>query len=243
MATTVRIPEYSPDHDLVAGEELASDPAFWLAHLLITLGSLDEDPTEYGVAADRYEELLERLGDPERPPTVLRVPFTGGHQACAVYVNAEDTSTVDFIVHHPGWDRFGWLGQHGPEGSGDGLSWAELTAVAAGGAGGAGGSDGLADPAQRLLLLLPMLGDAATPVAEAVDTVAGALAAVGLRPDSTRQLAAYLLGEPGIPGQPTWSVGPQSPVPVCDSDYSPRRIPLALGITPVQARALADALS
>ncbi|MDH6143826.1 MULTISPECIES: hypothetical protein [Kitasatospora] len=240
MTTTVRIPPYSDD-DLVAGEHLAGDPAFWLAHLLITLGSLSEDVTEYGVETSRFEELMERLGDPEQPPTVLRVPFAGGHQACAVYVNDEDESNIDFIVQHPAWGRLGWLGQHGPHGSGNGLSWRELTKLAAGAPDGT--PDGLSDPAQRLLLLLPVLGDAATPAAEAVETVARAIVEVGLRPDTAGELAAYLLNVPGLSRQPVWTVTPESPIRVCDSDYSPRRIPLALGITPAQAQALAEALS
>jgi hypothetical protein len=56
-------------------------------------------------------------------------------------------------------------------------------------------------------------------------------------------LASRLVDEPGLAHQPRWSVAADSPIPVCSSDYSPRRIPLALGITEEQAHVLAEALA
>lgn len=58
------------------------------------------------------------------------------------------------------------------------------------------------------------------------------------------RLARELLGADGRDGhvEPSWTVTGDSPVPVCSSRYSPRQVPIALGITPNQAQALVAAL-
>ncbi|MFJ8645810.1 hypothetical protein ACIRNI_06770 [Streptomyces sp. NPDC093546] len=237
MNAAVHIPEYFEDCDLVEGEDLVREPAFWLAHVLLTMG----DPGEverYGVDASAYEAMVDRLADPGQPWPVLRVCFTGGHTAYVVYANFEDENNVDFFVRHPAWGRLGHLGQCGADEAGPGLSWAELISLAASAQ---DGEEGLSDPSQRLLLLLPMLGDADMP-GGARDTVARALAGCGIRPDAAGELAASLLGEQDSTGGPRWTVTGDSPIAVCSSPYSPRRVPLGLGISPEQAQALANAL-
>jgi hypothetical protein len=193
---------------------------------------------------EALEEMLQRLSDAEAPWPVLRVPFGGGHTAIAVYANYEDENNVEFAVRHPAWGRLGHLGNFGPEGAGPGLSWAELTTIAANVPENASAADGLIDPAQRLLLLLPMLGDVATPT-DAWSVVAEAMSRCGIPEDAAVRLAKELVGTSTEDHQikPSWTVGEDSPVPVCSSNYSPRRIPLALGITPDQAQALAAALT
>ncbi|MGW3263798.1 hypothetical protein [Streptomyces sp. NPDC001056] len=234
MADRVHIPEYPEDFELIAGEEFAREPAFWLAHLLLTVGDPGDDPERYGVDAAAYEEMVARLGDPDEAWPVLRVPFGGGHTAYAVYANVEDGSNVEFFVRHPAWGRLGHLGRCGVDEAGPGLSWAELVVLAQAGR---EGDEGLVDRAQRLLLLVPMLGDARTPRA-ARGVVEEALDRCGVRAEAAGELVTVLLdGE-----ESRWSVGAGGPVPVCSSSFSPRRVPLALGITPPQARALADAL-
>ncbi|MFE2407442.1 hypothetical protein ACFXDE_03755 [Kitasatospora sp. NPDC059408] len=237
-AAHMPIAEFLDGDEVVAGEHLAGDLAFWFAHFVISFGVEDETAEEYGVDADAHEAMIERLGDAAAPGTALRVPFDGGHSAYVVWQNWEDESTVDYLVHHPAWGRLGFLAQDGPHGSGPGLSWPELVKLAGSAQDGA---DGLADPARRLLLLLPALGDADTP-AGARGVVAKALADVGFPADAVDELAGHLLGDPGSAHQPTWSVREGSPIPVCSSDHSPRRVPLALGITAEQAKALAAAL-
>ncbi|QES53193.1 hypothetical protein DEJ51_02100 [Streptomyces venezuelae] len=234
----VHIPEYLQDRELVASEDLARDPAFWLAHLLLTTGDPDEPTEPYGVDASAYDAMVDRLSDPERPWPVLRIPFGGGHTAYAVYANEEDENNVEFFVRHPRWGRLGHLGQCGADDARPGLSWPELRALATPTQ---DGGEGLTDPSERLLLLLPMLGDAALP-AGARGIVARALAHCGIRADAAGDLAATLLGEPDPVGGPRWTVTEAGPVAVCSSSYSPRRVPLALGITPDQAQALATAL-
>ncbi|MEV5942200.1 hypothetical protein [Streptomyces sp. NPDC051994] len=241
-AEIVDIPEYV-DSELVAGEQLAREPAFWLAHLLVTMGDPSEDAEEYGVAQSAYEAMLDRLSDAEQPWPVIRVPFGGGHTAFAVYANFEDENTVEFAVRHPAWDRLGHLGQCGPESAGPGLSWAELTVIAASLPESASDLDGLVGQAQRLLLLLPMLGDPATPE-EAWAVVARALSRCGIPGEVAPRFARELLGTDADDRrvEPFWTVAEDNPVPVCSSQYSPRQVPIALGITLNQAQALADAL-
>ncbi|MFF5797682.1 hypothetical protein [Streptomyces albogriseolus] len=238
MALSVHIPEYPEECELAAGEDLARETAFWLAHLMLTVGDPSEDPQRYGVDAAVYEEMVDRLGDPEKPWPVLRVPFTGGHTAYVVYANFHDMNNVDFFVRHPQWGRLGHLGQCGADEAGPGLSWKELALLAEATQ---DGSEGLTDGSQRLLLLLPMLGDADTPP-EACCMVAQALAHCGMDSDAADELATALVGEREPDGEPRWSVTTDSPIAVCSSPSSPRHVPLALGIGPSKAQALADAL-
>ncbi len=146
----MEIPEYQ-DTELVAAEDLAAEPAFWLAHLLSTPGDLSANTEQLG-AADQY----------------------------------------------------------GPESAGPGLSWTEPTAIAADVPPDASHSQGLTDPDQRLLLCLAQ---------ELMGT-----------------------GRDDLMFEPSWTVTADSLIPVCTSEYSPRRIPLAHGITAEQSRALAIAL-
>jgi hypothetical protein len=59
--------------------------------------------------------------------------------------------------------------------------------------------------------------------------------------DVAPRFAAELIGS-DMSGKPSWSAGPDNPVPVCSWHNSPRQVPIALGISPDQAQALADAL-
>ncbi|MYW80432.1 hypothetical protein F610DRAFT_02852 [Streptomyces sp. LaPpAH-199] len=238
MSTGVHVPEYQQDCELVAGEDLARSPAFWLAHVLMAMGKYEEPAERYGVDAAEFDGVVDRLSDPEEPWPVFRVGCGGGHTVHAVYVNWEDGSSVDFFVRHPAWGRLGHLGQCGADAAGPGLAWTELLALARGVS---EGGEGLTDPSERLLLLLPLLGDADLP-GEARDTVARALAHCGIRAEAAGDLAAVLLAGQDPVGGPRWSVADGSPVAVCSSPYSPRRVPLALGISADRAEALAAVL-
>ncbi|MET9514122.1 hypothetical protein [Streptomyces sp. NPDC002994] len=239
MDDVVRFPLYETEYELVAAEELADDPAFWLAHLWRTAGDPEELTERFGTDTADLDAMLERLADEERPWPVLRVPFSGGHTVVVVYRNFPEASGIDFFVHHPDWGRIGHLGKLDGHDAGPGLSWAELTAIAASPA---DGREGLDDPSQRLLLLLPVLGDADTPD-EAVDVVERALTDCGIPAAGARETAAHLLGAGFFGDGAYWYVTDASPLAVCDEPHSPRTVPLAQGITAAQARSLADALA
>ncbi len=239
MTQPLRIPEYA-NADLVQGDDLALGPAFWLAHLLLTMGDPGDAPEAYGVTTAAYDSMVERLSDVGRPWPVFRIPFGGGHTVLVTYASHEDENSVDFVVRHPGWGRTGYLGSIGPSYSGPGLSWQELTTIAEYSPDG-GTEPGLSDPAQRLLLLLPMLGDAATP-REVTQVVTRALIRCGISAEAAPGFADNLVGPDGNQ-QHTWSVGPGNPIPVCSSRGSARQVPIALGITAEAAGALADALT
>src|SRR5262245_2196467 len=234
------IREYADDAELVPSEDLGGDPAFWFAHLMLTLGDhLSTDPEQYGVAASTFDAMVDRLGDHFQPWPVFRVPFGGGHTILVVYSHF-DAFQIEYVVRHPDWGRLGFLGDFGPEPRGPGLSWAELIAIAEARPPDGAARAGLSDAAQRLVLLLPMLGDAATP-ADASTVVAEALVRCGMSADVALRFAAELIGS-DMSRKPSWSAGPDNPVPVCSWHNSPRQVPIALGITPDQALALADAL-
>lgn len=239
MSNGVHIPEYLQDCELVASEDLARDPAFWLAHVLLTMGDPGEPAEPYGVDTSAYDEMVDRLGDPDQPWPVLRVGFGRGHTVHVVYANWEDQNNVDFFIRHPKWGRLGHLGQCGADEAGPGLSWTELLTLATSTQ---EDGEGLTNPFERFLLLLPMLGDADMP-GDAPDTVARALSHCGIRAEAAGDLAAILLGEQDPASGPRWTSTGDNPIAVCSSPYSPRRVPLALGITPDQAHALATALS
>ncbi|WP_351223853.1 hypothetical protein [Streptomyces sp. NPDC002133] len=234
MIDEVRVPEYLEEAELTAGEELADDPAFWLAHLWISAAEVEE-VTDVG----DLEEMLDRLSDADAPWPVLRVPFGRGHTAMVVFRTFEDEGGgVDYFIHHPEWGRLGHLGQYDADPTGPGLSWSELTAIAAADA---DGGAGLTDPAQRLLLLLPMLGDADTPD-EAVEVVERALVSCGI-PAATAPQLAEVLRKHHLADGPRWVRTDASPIAVCTDGFGPRTIPLAQGITDAQTRTLADVLA
>ncbi|MCX4961016.1 hypothetical protein [Streptomyces virginiae] len=76
---------------------------------MLTIGDPGEPTEPYGVDAPAYDEMVDRLGDPERPRPVLRLRFDGGHTAYAVHADEEDENNVEFFVRHPRWGRLGHL--------------------------------------------------------------------------------------------------------------------------------------
>ncbi|MBY8877640.1 hypothetical protein [Actinacidiphila acidipaludis] len=61
MALTVHVAEYLEDCALVAGEDLARQPAFWLAHLLLTVGDHSPRRIPLGIAPARAQALADAL--------------------------------------------------------------------------------------------------------------------------------------------------------------------------------------
>ncbi|MGW4906312.1 hypothetical protein [Streptomyces sp. NPDC004270] len=104
-----------------------------------------------------------------------------------VYRNPEGDADIDYLLHHPDWDRSALLARDDGHFMDPGVSWPELAAVADNGLGG-GSTTG---PGSRLLLPLPAFGDAAVPVV-AVERLATALRA-RTAVENPEQLAAVLL--------------------------------------------------
>ncbi|MDX3265600.1 hypothetical protein PV336_41630 [Streptomyces sp. MI02-2A] len=120
---------------------------------------------------------------------------------------------------------------------GPGLSWPELAAlleappVAA----------GVTDPHARLLLLLPVLGDAAVPE-EAVTAVVQALIDQGAS-ESNEALARHLLQGHSMWGAEDWWFDDDEQSWLCEGDHSPRKVPLGDHLPPQQRAALEACLT
>lgn len=159
----------------------------------------------------------------------------------------EDPGT-EYYVEHPDWGRQGFLATISGHGAGPGLAWRELTHIAR-----ATVTDdraGVRDPRQRLLLLLPALGDAACP-GGAAGLVADALMSIGVPADRAARGASLLLSS-WTNDNAQWTYAPHRPgdgdevfagILECNLSSSPRHgIRLAQGITREQSDRLARAL-
>ncbi|OII60461.1 hypothetical protein BJP40_09915 [Streptomyces sp. CC53] len=179
---------------LTAAEDLAAHPEFRCLYLRLPLtGPQGQLLGAYGLDAADLDAVWERLED-ERAWPVLRVPCEGRGTVVVVHRNAPGDAGVDCFLHHPDRPALDWLASDHPTAPGRGLSWHELAALAEAVPAGSGPADGLTDPAERLLLLLPLLRDPeAQAPADAPRTVARALHRVGLPRRHARQLAVRLV--------------------------------------------------
>ncbi|MFD7444763.1 hypothetical protein [Streptomyces sp. NPDC059909] len=220
---------------VVDGLPLLEEPAFWAAHLVDLYEGL---PVEsFGVDAADAGAMLERLYDRSAWP-MFTVPLTGGHTVLVHYNSGEEYTSTDYFLHHPDW----WtndlvLASADEDRIGPGLCWPELVALLDAPA----GHDGVTDRHARLLLLLPVLGDADVP-AEAVSLVAEALMAHGA-PPSCEPLARRLLQ-----GHPAWGAAPwffdaDERSWICEGEHSPRRTPLGDHLPDEQRAALERCLT
>ncbi|WP_424210750.1 hypothetical protein ACN20G_00865 [Streptomyces sp. BI20] len=180
--------------------ELLTDPAFWTAHLYsFASGEAAED----ALAETRREVGAWTAPSEEGTPwPVFVVPLADGHRLYVVVRIAEGDEGVDYLLHHPSWERAELITRDDGHFSGPGLSWPEL--VAAADSGSPGGST--SDPHARLLLLLPAYADGATPEG-AVERVGAALGALVGPADPGALAAALLSADPECPEEvTTWSV-------------------------------------
>lgn len=170
-AHPARIPGYDggPFNHL---PELLDEPSFWLGHLH-NYYSESEAAEELVGGTDEQEAagLQSRLLGGDTWP-VFTVPLADEHRLYVVYRAFKEDEGIDYLLHHPDWDAAEHLAQDEGHFMRPGLSWPELTAAADNGL--PGGST--TDAHNRLLLLLPALGDDAVPD-EAVDRLTAALRA------------------------------------------------------------------
>ncbi|MGP4092586.1 hypothetical protein [Streptomyces sp. KR55] len=238
-----------PGHGIAPAEHLIGRPGFWPAYFGMTWDGFTDEPELFGADTAEVDAAAAALYDTAEVWPAFRIPMAGGHLLWIVQRNLPDDSGTDYLITHPDWDRDAYLASLDGHCSGPGLSWTELLAVAESAPDGA---QGVRDADVRLLLLLPAFGDAGIPVEEAVERISGALTAVGVSGDQAPALAELFLEHPFWDG-PTWTVqgrsplsgstAEPSPLAICDGSHSPRTVPLALGITADQERALAEALA
>ncbi|MFD4230404.1 hypothetical protein [Streptomyces sp. NPDC058545] len=222
MIGMMEIPGYD-GHPLVQQPELLEEHLFWLGHLYSC--AHDEDTEELLFGADYeaaevfHRELLERAKWP-----VFTIPLAAGHLLHVVYRAWKDDPGVDYLLHHPSWERALLLAKDDGHFMGPALSWPELFSTADNGL--PGGST--ADSHSRLLLLLPALGDASTPDS-ATHRLVAALSAVTAA-EAPEELAAALVEGQGAGGASRWTG--KNGVRVNDGAYSYRNPSNAFALTP-----------
>jgi hypothetical protein len=237
---------------VVAGEGLLQMPGFWAAYFQVVEGQWgDEDELTtaewFGVSQEELAEAYAALyGESQWP--AIKIPFSDGHVAVVLECNLPEDSGTEYYVEHPDWGRQGFLATISGHGAGPGLAWRELMHIVRATA--ADDMAGVRDPHQRLLLLLPALGDAACP-GDAADLVADALMSIGLPADRAAHGASLLLSS-WANDNAQWTYAPHRPddgdevfagILECNLSSSPRHgIRLAQGITREQSDRLARAL-
>ncbi|MFJ9799215.1 hypothetical protein [Streptomyces sp. NPDC101145] len=219
---------------VVDGRPLLDEPGFWPAYL----ADLAEGfaPEAFGSDAGDADAMLDTLRDPSAWP-VFTVPLTGGFAIVVHFCNGEEFPTADCFLTHPEWGIDLVLASDDQDRVGPGLCWPELAALLEAPPGAAG----VTDPHARLLLLLPVLGDADVPE-EAVTAVAAALAAQGA-PEPCEALAARLLRGHPLWGAGHWWFDEDERSWLCEGDHSPRKVPLGDHLPPHRRAALEACLT
>ncbi len=228
----VLIPGYGATA-LVDGTSLLSRRPLWPVHLNPTTRDDDRLHAGFGIDAGEAERFFEELSDPEGWPT-FRIPLPAGHTIWVVYRNFDEDSGIDFLLGHSAWPKA--LPLAAIEGcfSGPGLSWWELAAVAEA----RDGDDEVEAASRRLLLLLPILGDADLP-ADATPRVASALTACGAVGDGT-ELASLLLSNHRLWPPSRWWQDERGTW-VCDGPWSARN-PASTVMAPAERSMVSQAL-
>ncbi|MEU9446061.1 hypothetical protein AB0D42_35385 [Streptomyces sp. NPDC048304] len=219
---------------VVDGHPLVDEPGFWPAHLADLSGG--HPPDAFGCDADDAAAVLDRLHDPSAWPR-FTVPLTGGFTIVVHYNSGEEFTTTDYFLTHPDWSQDLALASDDQDRLGPGLCWPELAALLEA----PPGAEGVTDPHARLLLLLPVLGDAAVPQ-EAVTRVGEALVAQGA-PEASEALARQLLQGHPMWGAEDWWYDDDEQSWLCEGDHSPRKVPLGDHLPPQQRAALEACLT
>ncbi|GIJ48046.1 hypothetical protein Val02_49320 [Virgisporangium aliadipatigenens] len=172
------------------------DRLFWPAFLL-SVGGSDTAAVAFDVDPADVEEYAEQLHHPDSWP-FISLPLGGGHGLHILFRNFEDDAGWDYLLQPAGSDTVTTLAALEGCFQGPGLSWPELLVAA-----------GQPDPArswsERLLLLLPALGDADLPH-DADEPIISAFAAVGGLSQQRYKVAHELLtASRRFWGDPTWT--------------------------------------
>jgi hypothetical protein len=169
--TTMAPPDYDVECEAIvhAADGLVEYPAFWLHYLSGPLGVHREAEAAFEVQVADYRAMRTVLNDLERWP-VVSVRLDGELWLRIVYRNVEEEQGLDFVEERPGQPAKVVTSVEG-HGFTSATTWAELLAAAA-----------LPDErlawAQRLILMLPMLGQQELPE-DAEEVMHGALDGIG----------------------------------------------------------------
>ncbi|MDH6493971.1 hypothetical protein [Streptomyces sp. SAI-149] len=216
------------------GHSLLDEPGFWPAYLADLAGEIT--PEAFGSDAGDTNAMLDTLHDPSAWP-MFTVPLADGFAIVVHFNSGEEFTTTDYFLTHPDWSQDLVLASDDQDRIGPGLCWPELAALLEAPPSAAGVTDSLA----RLLLLLPVLGDAAVPD-EAVTAVVRALIAQGA-PESSEALAGHLLQGHPMWGAEDWWFDDDEQSWLCEGEHSPRKVPLGDHLPPQQRAALEACLT
>ncbi|MER7758175.1 hypothetical protein [Streptomyces sp. NPDC097619] len=229
-----RIPGYEGG-PLTHRPELLEEPLFWLGHLASCVHGEEDAELLFGADYDAADEFQGELWEKAEWPA-FTLPLPAGHRLHVVYRTFEDDAGVDYLLHHPDWDRAELLACDDGHFRGPALSWSELVGAADGALPGGSTTDAHA----RLLLLLPAFGDDEVPE-DAPDRLAEALRALtGV--EDPQALAVVLLEGQGAPGPVHWTTTPQGPK-VNNGDHSPRNPTHPAALSPTSQSRVTTALT
>lgn len=178
------------DGPLVAGEPFMTRPGFWSNHLMAMCddGAGRPVPEWFGDDGADADALSEVLFDPGHWP-VFRIPAAEGPGVVVVYRNQPGDYGIDYLLTPPGRSSTKQLVHWEGDLAENGLTWHELARLADTPVPDA---EGAADPAARLLLVLPLLNDLDLP-ADAPARLGAALAAAGSPQETVTHTAESLL--------------------------------------------------
>ena len=216
----MRLPGYQDyPYTLVDGSPLLGHRLFWPTHLLQVIGRFELLSACFGevIPSDVRSFYDHKLADTRQWPT-LSIPLRDQHQLYVVDRNFPEDYGQDYLLHHPSWPKALRLASIEGHFFGPGLCWPELLAASVP----PPGAVGTTQPAARLLLLLPILGDAEIP-GEAAAILADALAACGAKGARAVliQLAGQLLTDHRLWDPVRWWHDAHANR-ICDGDWSAR---------------------
>ncbi|MGQ5263241.1 hypothetical protein ACTWLT_21140 [Micromonospora sp. ZYX-F-536] len=222
------------DLPIIDGAPMLSDTLFWPTYLAATMAPHRDSlvASAFGVDIEDCFEYFARLTDADAWPA-FRVSLRDGYEIDVVYWNEPDEKGTEYVLCQSGREDKLDLANVGGHEFRPGLSWSELARVANWGS----VEYGIADPSARLLLLLPVFGDADLPP-EATAMATAALTSCGAG-SGADELAAYMLRQPER--WPRWRTYSNGAL-VCDGRYSRRNPEGPAGHSPADLLEISSAL-